>query len=134
MSDSPTPEHRIRLARAWTQRIALLPPRRVDLPTVWTEADARQPFELVRQFQWPPLDLGTQVVDLELIDVPGLRVVCHSGRKLVPGRAEPGLPIRVNLGVQAGGRDQLVLAVNLTGVELGQPWGSIALVIRDRRG
>ena len=124
-------EHRIRLARAWSRRFANLPPRRVDLPAGWTAADQRQPFDLVRQFQRPPIDPASQGIDLELIDVPGLRTVWfNGGRTLEIGRAGDGEPTRIKLdALLQPGRNHLHLRVDLIGVDPTRPWGRIALVI-----
>ena len=124
-------EHRIRLARAWSQRFVNLPPSRVDLPAIWTAADQRQPFDLVRQFQRPPIDPACQGIDLELIDAPGLRTVWfNGGQPLEIGRAGDGEPTRVKLdALLQPGRNHLQLAVDLTGVDPAWPWGIIALVI-----
>ena len=126
-------EHRIRLARAWDRCVADLPPRRVDLPTVWTAADGRQPFDLVRQFQRPPIDGDRQGIDLEWVDVPGLRTGWFNGQTLEMGPAGAGEPSRIKLdALLRPGRNRLHLAVDLAGVDLARPWGSIALVIVDR--
>lgn len=127
------PEHRIRLALAWSRRVADRPPRRVDLPIAWTAADVRQPFDLVRQFHWPPVDAARQAVALELEDVPGLRALWFAGRDLLAGAELGDGPWRVLL-ERLTNRQAVQLAVDLAGVVPERPWGRIALVICDRDG
>ena len=123
-------EHRIRLAKAWSLRWIDLPPRPVDLPVIWTEADLRQPFDLVRSFQRPAIDPTSQRIELELIHVPGLRTIGFHGLTIEPEQLSDGEPTRIQLDAQIQpGRNSLRLAVDLTGVNLAHPWGSIALVI-----
>ena len=125
------PEHRIRLALAWSRLVADQPPRRVDLPIVWTEDDARGPFDLVRQFRWPPIDEARQAVALELDDVPGLRALQFAGRDLLEGAICGTGPRRILL-IRSPDRQVVQLGVDLAGVVADRPWGRIALVILDR--
>ena len=123
-------EHRIRLAKAWTQHLATLPQRQVDLPTYWTLSDQGQGVELSRKFQRPTIDPAAERIDLELIDVPGLRICWINGQSLYAGQSGPGKPIRIQIdAILKLGRNELRLMVDLDGVDLTQPWGKIALVI-----
>ncbi len=132
--DSTMPEHQIRLRVAWDRLDdSDDPPRRVDLPTVWTVwtvSDPARPFRLLRKFGRPTFDPGAVAVALELLDVPGLVAVRLNGQSL-----EVKDRIAVDGILQA--RNLLELDVDLSEagrIEPGSAWGSIALVIADRSG
>ncbi len=125
------PEHRIRLRAAWDRLDdSDAPPRRVDLPTVWTVADLARPFRLLRKFGRPTFDPGAVAVGLELLDAPGLLAVRLNGQWLeakdwiaVDGILHPRNSLELDVDLSGAGR-----------VEPGSAWGSIALVIADRSG
>lgn len=126
------PDHRIRLARAWTLHAPPLPPRRVDLPTRWDAAEALAPFELIRSFNSPPIDPTCQSIDLELADLPGLQTLRLNGEELRPRWDAAAGAARVPLDSILQHRNTLRLIGDLTGVNREPLWGTIALVISDR--
>jgi hypothetical protein len=126
-------EHQIRLRAAWVWRNSSDPVemvRRLNLPTLWP-ASSGTPFRLIRQFGCPPIDPRTERVRLELRSVPGLISAHLNDRELV--RADGGrIDWVVDLIEPLLARNELVLEVDLRTLEeaeLGEPWGSIALVI-----
>ena len=131
------PDHRIRLRGAWDRLEPSDPAAttRVDLPTVWTVADDTGPVRLSRRFGRPRFDSTTEAVELELVDVPGLRAVRLNGRTLGEGRLAADSPRRFPVGAALLARNVLELDVVLDGsTPLGTAWGTIALVIVRRPG
>lgn len=123
------PDHLIRLRAAWDRIDTSAPdsPIRVDLPTIWSADDGATPIRLSRRFGLPRFDPSREAMALELVDVPGLVAIRLNGQPL---RLESAP--RVPLGDLLLARNTLELDVDLTGVDRGVPWGTIALVIEGR--
>ena len=124
-------EHRIRLRGAWDwapDDVDSRPARRVDLPLT-ALGDLPPRFRLARKFGRPPYDPGTEMLRLELADVPGLVAVALNGEGLLGSSSAEG-DRSIPLDAPLPPRNTLTLDVDLGSVVAFEgPWGSIALVI-----
>ncbi len=130
------PEHRIRLRVAWERLDPSDYPAttRVDLPTVWADADQAGPIQLRRRFGRPKFDPTTTTVDLELADVPGLQAIRLNRQTIDHAPTNQEGPTRIALGDRLEDRNTLELDLVLGRSAVGASWGTIGLVITDRAG
>jgi hypothetical protein len=139
------PEHLIRLRGGWRclededvpdtpTSVSGLP---ITLPVIWPARVApKAAVRLVRDFTAPVLNPSRESLGLCMSSVGGLVAVQLNGRELArpaPGTAALELPLDDPL----PRRNRLVLDVRLGEAMTSpsspqQPWGSVALVIRDR--
>lgn len=129
-------DHWIRLRGGWEWRSAGTDadhPQRLTLPHRWPAAvDGR--IVLSRSFQAPTLNPFSEQLLLHLDDVAGLRAVRLNDRLIASPAAETSSLV-VPLGVLASRRNLLTLETDLAAGRVprpeDQPWGSVALVIRN---
>ncbi len=135
-------EHAIRLRGAWQYRPltdSQTPPRRVDLPTHWTD-EIEERLLLTRRFQAPAIETTKERLSIRFANVPGLLSIQLNEQDITPETlpsASEAFDVPVRL--LAGSTNLLVLEVDLQGQrshqesdsgETRDAWGVIALIIQ----
>jgi hypothetical protein len=128
-------EHRIKLRRGWECQETGSPPsaaRRLELPTRWTfEMPTR--LTLTRRFGRPALDLGRQILLLELEQIAGTRSILLNGQPIaLVSATTPQHAIRLG---DLAERNVLVLEIEtpapvVSAADIVDDWGMISLIVR----
>ena len=127
----PMSEHRIHLRKAWeigAWDAPNSPATRIDLPLETPQAAAH--ICLRRAFQQPAIDPNLDCLALLLEQIPGLKSVQLNGNPLWSGLADDQTRLELPWLAEEPRRCILTLEVEQG---LPQGWGTVAILIRERK-